>query len=445
MKKTILALVFAMLVGLSSCLEFEHSYRVVAPGIWRGELTLHAGAPEIHRRRDAALSQRAERGDIVLPFLFEVFNPAPDSVYIEIINGKERIPVREVSHRQNPETKRQVLSLHFPVYDTYIEAEVDGGKMDGFWYVPSRGNYKIPFSARLGKVHRFEDLRQQPVMDISGLWQARFGSGDDGFEAVGVFQQEGNQVHGTFMTNTGDFRFLAGHIQGDRLALSTFDGSHAFLFEAKIRSVDSTMTGAFYSGSHYQTTWEARKDPSARLDDPESQVRYDPNRPVRLRLPRPDGDTLDIENTDLAGRPKIIQIMGTWCPNCRDEGVFLAEYLRAHPDLPVEIFGVAFEKSGDPAKAFPRIKQYRRALHAPYPIAFGGKAERKRIFEVFPQLDNFVAYPTMLFLDAQNRIVAVHTGFNGPATPAYTAFKTHFGDLVKKLTAGALKPQNSDK
>ena len=47
-----------------------------------------------------------------------------------------------------------------------------------------------------------------------------------------------------------DFNFAEGTVSGDSLYLSTFDGAHAFLFEAKV--TDSTLAGTFYSGNHWK-------------------------------------------------------------------------------------------------------------------------------------------------------------------------------------------------
>jgi len=417
---------------LTGCIEFEHPYSVLAPGIWRAQMQLiPRSAP--HQRRDAALSKVPELTEGMLPFTFEVFNPTQDSIYIEIINGKERIPVTNISYGRNPETARDTIRIHFPVYDTYITADIDGNKMDGFWYVPSKKDYKIPFSARFGKNHRFTTLQKKPIMDVSGLWDTQFGEGDDKFPAIGSFEQKGNHLNGTFMTETGDFRFLEGTIQADKLYLSAFDGSHAFLFEAKINS-DSTMFGSFRSGMHYQTTWTAHKNPNAQLKNPENLVQVKNTEPVDFSLPTANHRTISLQDAPLAGKPTILQIMGTWCPNCRDEGAFLAQYLRNHPQLQLNVIGLAFEKHDDPTKNFELIQNYKEKLKIPYDIVLAGKPKRENIFKLLPQLENFVAYPTMIFLDKNRQIVKTHTGFNGPATPEYDHFRKEFEQIIKEIT-----------
>ena len=43
------------------------------------------------------------------------------------------------------------------------------------------------------------------------------------------------------------------------------------------------------------------------------------------------------------------------------------------------------------------------------------------------------AYPTLLFLDKNNSIVKVHSGFDGPATSKFTEFKNEFETTLKEL------------
>jgi hypothetical protein len=43
------------------------------------------------------------------------------------------------------------------------------------------------------------------------------------------------------------------------------------------------------------------------------------------------------------------------------------------------------------------------------------------------------AFPTMLILDENNRVVKIHTGFNGPATSQYEIFKRDFEESIDKV------------
>jgi hypothetical protein len=72
------------------------------------------------------------------------------------------------------------------------------------------------------------------ITSIDGHWSVLFADEDGEEESRGEFVQTADgQVRGTFLTPTGDFRFLEGSFTAGVLRLSTFDGAHAFLFEAR--------------------------------------------------------------------------------------------------------------------------------------------------------------------------------------------------------------------
>ena len=58
-------------------------------------------------------------------------------------------------------------------------------------------------------------------------------------------------------------------------------------------------------------------------------------------------DGIQISNLDseYENKVKIIQIMGTWCPNCRDESEFLKNYLTEHPNQDLKVIAITFEQT----------------------------------------------------------------------------------------------------
>jgi thiol-disulfide isomerase/thioredoxin len=253
------------------------------------------------------------------------------------------------------------------------------------------------------------------------------------YPALLVVEQDGNHATGTILTETGDYRFLEGSTESDRLFLSTFDGSHAYLFEAKLLE-DGTLSGVYRSGNHYKTYWNAERNDTFRLRDPYTLTGVKENDiPFSFRFPNPDGDTVSLDDAQYAGKPKIVTIFGTWCPNCLDENSFLSDYMKAHPDLGIEIVSIAFERQPDPALALQAIRNYRRHFGIPWQILYGGSSNKNHVAESLPMLENFISFPTMLFLDRENRVVKIHTGFYGPATEKYAGFREEFEQTVRRL------------
>ena len=189
------------------------------------------------------------------------------------VNGSERLPMDTATVQGD--------SLHIPMalFESELVAKIDGNTSG---VATLRGIYRrnrvgigiqtLPFEAKQGADYRFSKDGQSTA-NISGKWATQFESKTgrvDSVNAVGIFEQTGNRVTGTFLTPTGDYRYLDGNVVGDSLFLSCFDGSHLFLFKAKHDAATKTMTGGYWSGISSYESWVARFDPKAELPDPAS-------------------------------------------------------------------------------------------------------------------------------------------------------------------------------
>jgi len=260
MRFTLLLSLGLFMIFLSTgCFVVDNPFSAVAPGPWRGVLKLEQQFITPNPRGEPLPEkmnmqfEEVTRGE--LPFNFEVIYENEESFYILIQNGTEKIRVDDITFGRDIRTAKDTVLIQFPVYDSYIKAIYEENVMEGEWVVTNRPNYRIPFVAKHGMSHRFTTLRKDPVTDVSGKWEVSFSgtdSLDTDYKAIGEFDQKGNYLTGTFLTETGDYRFLEGTIQNDKLYLSCFDGAHAFLFEAKIAASDSIL-GSFRSGKHYRT------------------------------------------------------------------------------------------------------------------------------------------------------------------------------------------------
>lgn len=430
---------FALLSGgiFAGCLTTESAYTRVAPGMWRGVLELEKFSMPV-RDKDTIFTLHEQFREGELPFNFEVKYLDDERFYIEIINGQERIRCDSIQYGRDRSMARDTFNIHFPEYASYIHAAVRGGVMQGEWIVTTKANYRIPFYAHAGRNFRFTTLNEKPAADISGEWAASFGIDKEGDpqKAIGEFRQNGNRLEGTFRTETGDYRFLEGTVQGRKFWLSCFDGSHAFLFSGAIQG--DTLLGEFRSGKHYQTLWKAWRDPRFQLNHPDSLSRLLPGAsPISFSLKTPRGKTVAFPSPAFDGKIKIFTIMGTWCPNCRDEQTFLMEYLVKNPDMAdkMAVVSFAFERYDDPEKANAQLQTYQEKMGIPFDIVYAGKADKTEAGKVFPALNQVLAFPTMIVLDKKNQVRRIHTGFEGPATSRYADFQQQFSELMRQLAA----------
>ena len=440
MKITHILVFVSIVLGLNSCFfSAENPYSGLPPGKWRAVLKL-VNNPINPNPRGEPLPDKVnlkfeEVTDGELPFIFEVKYVTKDSFYIEIINGDERIVVDDIKIGRDKSQAKDTILINFPVFDSYIRGFFLENAIDGEWVVRNKENYRIPFIARHGRDYRFTNLRKAPIMNVSGRWDVTFEIGtEDEYKGVGEFKQEGNHLTGTFLTETGDYRYLEGTVQANKLYLSCFDGSHAFLFEGKINPKDSTMIGSFRSGNAYQTSWEAKFNPNAKLKDANALTFLKPGYDrFDFSFENAAGKTVSLKDARYQNKVKIIQIMGTWCPNCRDETAFLVDYLKEHPDQDVEVIALAFERHKEKDKAIEALKRYREYFKMDYELLLAGISDKQEASKVLPMLNAVLAYPTMIVIDKNDRVQRIHTGFSGPATSEYKQFKAEFSRFILQL------------
>lgn len=431
-------LIFTVLVAFAAmlaprCVTTDTSFTRVAPGIWRGVLELEEFRIPV-RDKDTVIVLYDQFKENELPFNFEVKYLDEERFYLEIINGDERIRLDSIEYGRDRTRARDTMNIHFPEYQTYIHVEIRGGVMQGEWVVKNRDDYRIPFYAHAGKDFRFTSLKEAPLKNISGEWATLFGTDTDKPErAIGEFKQEGNHLEGTFRTETGDYRYLEGTVQGRKFWMSTFDGTHAYRFSGSIRG--DSLFGEFRSGKHYRTLWTAWRDPAFKLGNADSLTSLKNGANISFDLQTPEGSKLTFPSQAFDGKIKIFTIMGTWCPNCRDEQVFLRDYLQKHPEAArdIAIAGFAFERHKDPAQANAHLLQYKKKMGIPFDMVYAGKNDKAEAEKLFPALSKVMAFPTMIIIDKQNRVRRIHTGFDGPATSKYSAFEKEFSELMENL------------
>lgn len=438
MKKITIYLFAVLILGsMQSCLELGQTYTMVAPGTWRGLLDLRDQAtlpphPE-HTDTDTEFDfSKTPTG--VLPFNFEVTYPEPDSMQFFLINGAERIPIPSYTYEHNISGETGLLHLNFPIYDTHIKARVEAGVMEGHWFVDYKKNYSVPFKAYLGQPFRFTDVPEKPLADVTGKWAMVFSEEtEDEYPAIGEFLQDGTDLEGNISTETGDYRFASGNVSGDEWFLSSFNGAQAYLYEGKIIDKDRIL-GAFYSGNHFRTTWSADRDPEATLRPPESLTSAVTDQPIHWQATTIDDQSLDFQKPPYTGKIKILEIMGSWCPNCHDEARFLQEWKENNPERPVEIVSLAFERYEDRIKSHEVLREFISQMNIDWPVVYGGPIQSAKESELVQFIDGIRAYPTLIVFDQENKIRYVHTGFYGPATSEYEGFKKDFDGLMMRLS-----------
>jgi len=372
-----------------------------------------------------------EAGGLQVPFNFDVVYKGKKPLII-IHNADEKITVDEINQ------KGDSLNFKMPVFDTEFRTRITGDSIEGLWInnYKTSGN-KIKFKAVYGEKRRFlfTPGKADPVFE--GRWEVTFSPGSkDSTKAIGVFhhQEQTDFVSGTFLTETGDYRYLEGMKHGNELILSCFDGMHAYLFTAEYKD-NALVNGKFYSGVTWQENWLGRRNEQFRLADAEAITFVkDKNAKLNFSFPDTDNKIVSLNDKRYENKPVIIQVMGSWCPNCMDESTYFSQLYKQYRSEGLEIIALAFEKTPDFEKARYQAGRVKTRLSLDYEVLITQQTGREKASEVLPELNKIIAFPTSIFLNRQHQVVKVHTGFSGPATGAdYDQYKQSTEATVKQL------------
>ncbi|RYC69143.1 TlpA disulfide reductase family protein [Spirosoma sordidisoli] len=415
MKKIVSFGAIALLIATAMACSGQSESTTVTPGQYRAVLKTRGGD---------------------LPFGLDIQPGQAAGYTVFALNGSERLPM-------DPATVQgDSIRIPMALFESELVAKIDGNTLRGVWRRRRTAQQiqTLPFEATLGYTQRFVPTAQTAVATLTGSWATDFGNKSgrvDTVNAVGVFKQTGNRVAGTFLTPTGDYRYLDGNVVGDSLFLSCFDGSHLFLFKARHNPQAKTLSGGFWSGVSGYEPWAARFDPAAKLPDPASLTYLKPGaKTLRVSFPEPNGQLVSLSDPRFKNKVTVVQILGSWCPNCMDETNFLSPWYKRNRSRGVEVLGLAFERSANMAESGPKIDRMKQRFQIDYPVVLAGTNDKAEASKALPDLNAVVAFPTTLFIDKKGQVRHIHTGFSGPGTGAYyDQYVSEFNRLIDKLLA----------
>ncbi|NQW37336.1 MAG: TlpA family protein disulfide reductase [Flavobacteriales bacterium] len=404
-----LSLTLVVVLLLSSCSKEQPTE--LKQGVWRGEIDIQGNA---------------------LPFNFEVLKK-DDAYSINLMNSKETIPLDEVTVLGDS----VFITMH--IFDIDIRAKINGNNLTGLYIKNYADNYRLSFKATFGKNTRFDNPHSDTKFD--GSWETTFVN-EEGREipAKGVFKTEGNLLTGTILTKTGDYRYLEGYTENNKLHLYTFDGNHAFVFIADMLD-DGSLKGNFHSGRSSNDPFTAVKNPDFELPNALAltylKEGFDK---VSFSFPGLDGKPVSLDDAKYKGKVVVLQVFGTWCPNCMDETVFYADWYAKNKDKGVAIIGLAYE---NPVKgkfnfdyAKKRVEKMKKKYNLGYDYVLAGISKSTEASKSLPMLNKIISFPTSIIIDRNGKVRRIHTGFAGPATGKYYEdFVEDFNSFMAVLIA----------
>jgi thiol-disulfide isomerase/thioredoxin len=365
-----------------------------------------------------------------LPFTFDILKDSAGGYDAVIKNANEKLLLEEILLFDDS------VSLVMHIFDAQLRARIRGDSLTGFFTHNYAVNYRLPFKAKFNQNFRFEERAEPPTEDFTGSYAIRFYKTEtEHAPAIGLFKQNGSSITGTFIRPSGDYRYLEGIVYGDSMRLSGFDGNHLFVFSA-LKSGDS-LTGDFWSGKTRHDRWTGVINDNASLPDGGSvtylKEGYDK---VDFKFPDVDGNIVSPSDEKYKNKVVILQLFGTWCPNCMDETRFLAPWYEKNKDRGVEIIGLAYEQKDDFSYASNRVKLMKERLGVNYDFVIGGVNDNAKASETLPMLNRVAAFPTTIFVGKDGLVKHIHTGFAGPSTGIYhERYIEEFNQLINELLA----------
>lgn len=371
-------------------------------------------------------------GQAEIPFRFEISSEGTN-VRGFFFEGEKRIGSTSGKYADGK------LRFEYEFLNTTLSATFDGEKLDGSYRSNRKNGKEYPFHAR-----RAAPLAASAagVPQLAGNWEMKLVGTDnsptkDPRLALSwklYLRQSGSEVTGSILRVDGDTGTLTGRYQDGALTLSHFAGERPVLFEAQLQP-DGTLSVLLNKQNHYLAarTSDAR---AKGIPEPPDPSRYtnvnDPEGQFHFSFPDIHGRVVSDTDAQFKNKVVILAIGGTWCPNCRDEAPFLVDLYQRFHEQGLEIVGLNFEASGEFAEDEPQIQSFVDEFSVPYPILYAG--EIHDVKDKLPQLGNFGAYPTTIFLSRSGRVASVHAGFASAATgEAHTALLHDVKELVERL------------
>jgi thiol-disulfide isomerase/thioredoxin len=387
---------FKLLLLIFSFLPFNLSAAnndLLKPGQWRGILYLNDTTE--------------------LPFSFEI-QQTTSGLQLTVINAVERIAAEDFRFSEDS------VCWTMPVFNTKFRCKRDSDTMfSGEWSNTAAGKpYVLKFFAIYGSERFPENFVCAGSHNFAGKWECTFSPGTKSeSKAIGLFDYKGNGKHtGTFATEFGDYRFLEGAYTGcNTMTLSIFDGQFAMLFVAHLN--EDTIAGEYWSGKYYHENWKAKRNDKFELRNPDELAWAKDSTDVDFTFNNLNGKPVSL--SDYRGKVVIVQIMGTWCPNCLDETKWMQEVYTKYQPQGLEIIGLAYERKGDTATQNAAIRRIRDRYGVTYTLLNTEKSGKDSASASLPFISGIFCFPTSIYIDKNGNVRRIHSGYNGPVTGVY--------------------------
>jgi len=233
----------------------------------------------------------------------------------------------------------------------------------------------------------------------------------------------------------GDTGTISGAFKGGKFVLSHFDGARAHLLEitpAADGTLDILQDGKTKLTAYRPAAARAQGLPEPTDPDLHTTMK-DPKEPFRFSFPDLKGRLVSNGDSRFQGKVLVVEITGSWCPNCHDEAPFLAEMYRTYGKQGLEIVSLSFEEA-EQLKNPTRLRAFVKKYGLEFPVLVCGDPDEAN--SKLTQLVNWNTWPATLFVDRRGLVRGIHSGFPSAGSgELFRQAKEEFNVEVGRLLA----------
>ena len=361
---------------------------------------------------------------IDIPFRFELSGDKTN-VKGSFFNGDERITSTSGSFENG------ALVLKWDDHASKLDATFHDGVLEGKYIRAGRDEKSAyPFSA---KRYSAPAAVKGDVPSIAGMWVIPTDSPKGEKAWRFIVRQTGSEVSAAVLRIDGDTGALTGTYKDGKFVLSHFDSARPMLLVVTPQK-DGTLE--LLENSKTQRTavrWEVAH--AKGLPEPTDPMKHtsvkDASEPYQFRFPDLNGQMVSNTDPKFHGKVVLVDITGSWCPNCHDEAPFLSELYKKYRNQGLEIVALSFEES-DQLKDLARLRAFIKRYDIQYTVLVGGEPSEAK--DKLTQAVNWNSWPTTFFIGRDGLVRGVHAGFPSSASgDLYRQAKDEFTAEVQHL------------
>jgi peroxiredoxin len=324
------------------------------------------------------------------------------------------------------------LHLHWNITNADLDVGFDQSELKGT-FVTRRSNSKLLHKTISAKRAVAVKDTERPT-SIAGSWTLNANDKDPKHVWTIAIKQSGADVSGPIMRLDGDSGTLTGMVHGNKFVMSHFSGIRPGVLRGELGT--DGMLHVVYNDNLKMVgiRSETAEKQGVKPADPKTFTKVkNPDQPFPFAFADLTGKTVSNTDARYRGRVVLVNLTGSWCPNCNDDAPFLDSLYKKYRPAGLEVVGLSFE-SGDLDYDRVRVQEFINRNHVTYPILIAGTTDN--VAEKLPFVENFAAFPTTFFLGRDGKVKSIHDGFAGVATGAEnTRLKQEIEEQVKGMLA----------